>query len=243
MVDTLQPLNGDVLLPLTAQEMADRQRLDAVLDTNEESMLTYIRALKEYRDRRLYRKDFPSFDEYLAERRKKFTRSRASQLIQYIEVLDVLAEQGVETLPRSERQTRPLNGVADGLEMASAWLAAQAASGLEQPDGVWVKGAVETVQQAKDTDGSVDTGNGEMTGIAAAVIQSVADAKARQRDYILQGKKPSLAILEGIVTWRGENSASNLIALELSNLTDEQFDKLARGQVLRFVIYPASETK
>ena len=236
---SLKPLNGDVLTPLSKDEKQDRARLDAVLDANEDSALVYIRALKEYRDKKLYRADYPNFDAYLADRRKKYSRARASQLISHVEVSDTLALLGVETLPESERQTRELRALSDPLEQSTAWRAAQEASGQEQPGSEWVKGAVETIQQAKDTDGFVNSGDGRMRALDAAVIQSVAEAKQRQRDHILAGKKPALAVLEGVVNWRGEDGeARNMIALILKSLTDEQYDAISGGQIVKIYIYP-----
>lgn len=185
---------------LSPQERDEYQDCEATLDATEDSFIEYVRTLKRIRDKALYREDFSSFDEYLANRRKKYTRQRVSQLIQHIEVLDALSCQpAVDTLPESERQTRELLTLSDPVEQASAWIGAQIASGQDQPSSGWVKSGVETVQEAKINDSMVDTtGTGEMKAFTASITAKEAFRRDRQRDYINASTKrePPLIVVE-----------------------------------------------
>ena len=229
------------LLPLTPEETKARDYLDQVMDECESSAIQYVRAMREYRDKRLYRATHATFDAYLAQRRQNFgTRQRAAQLIRHVEVLDSLAEHGVEVLPDSERQTRELPD--DATEQVAAWLTAQSASGQQQPESIWVKGAVETIEQARVTDGHVNTGDGRMTAMDAATIQSVSEAKARQRDYMLAGKKPPLAKFSAAFVSRGNQPETRAyITLRVSDLSEEAAEALAFGTGLVVKIYVYSQ--
>src|SRR5258707_11762853 len=133
----------DIFIPLTSEECAERDRLDAEMDENEDSAVTYIRDLKAYRDKMLWRGTFKRFEEYLATRRKRYSRQRFGQLVNQIHVLDALSsQQGVDVLPENERQTRELLALSDPAEQVASCLGAQVASGEGLPSYSLVKSGV-----------------------------------------------------------------------------------------------------
>ncbi|WP_051470186.1 hypothetical protein [Fischerella sp. PCC 9605] len=96
--------------PLSAEE---RERLLALEREVVESFLTAARALREIRDRRLYRESYPNFEEY-CEARFGYGKRLAYYYIDAANVADNLegSEQIVHVLPTSESQVRPLKGLA-----------------------------------------------------------------------------------------------------------------------------------
>lgn len=242
---TEQGLVIDSFIPLTPDECKERDRLVNVMNDHEESAVAYIKALKEYRDKRLYRDSHSTFESFLAARQKaRFkSRQRASQLVGYLEVvIDLAGQPGVDILPENERQTRPLMALSDPTERADAWLAAQAASGEEQPSGGWVKSGVETLQQIKDTD-RVDTGDGkEAVPSVGNVMESVGSAQMdrirRMQDHIRANRKAKpLAVFEGTVRSTFYDHLIEVNCIHVGGLPKDVFDKLAVGQQCRFVLY------
>jgi hypothetical protein len=241
----------DMFVPLSKEECELRDKLDASMDKNEDSFIEYLRNLKEYRNKRLYRGKYNSFTAYLAERRKKHfkTRQRADQLINHLEVIDALVGQpGVVTLPENERQTRELQSLDNPTKQAAAWLAAQAASGEDQPSSGWVKSGVEIIVQA-DVKDAVDTGDGKESPVTAGnVMESTANAQVervkRMRDHIKanQKSKPT-GVFEGTVRSTFHDHLLNIDCVHVGGVPKDVIDKLTIGKQYRFVLYEITEQK
>lgn len=97
----------EVVEELTEDEVKDRHRLEM---TVEKSFYQAGCALRELRERRLYRISYKNFEEYCRER-FDFTRAAAYYLISAADVMDNLlskCQQFVDILPTKENQCREL---------------------------------------------------------------------------------------------------------------------------------------
>jgi hypothetical protein len=123
-------MTADTATALTPAEATDLARLERRIEAGIAIFDSVGRALAEIRDRRLYRATHASFDDYLLER-WEFTRQRAAQLIGAAVVAANLSTSGLQP-PATERQARPLAGLAAEAQ-AAAWAKAQEAAGTKQP--------------------------------------------------------------------------------------------------------------
>ena len=251
-----KPLVINTFVPLSPDECAERERLDNELDKNEDGMIAYIRDLKAYRDKLLWRGFYPSFESYLQSRRKRFTRTRQrfGQLVRMTEVLDALtsaiSSDGkplVAVLPDKERQTRELLALSDPTEMAAAWLGAQVASGESQPAYGWVRSSVETLVEAKNTIGSVvDTGeDGEVPvaiGFAEATANKEIERIDRMRDHIKANRKSKpLVVFEGVFESSYLDDSEDCFTF--IGRTEKKIEGLEEEQRYRFVVYAIPEKR
>jgi len=104
------------LTKLTLDEMNDLQQHELVIQRGKEQWFTVGMALRDIKERRLYRSAYTSFEEYL-EKRWSISRSRAYQLISGVDVAETVSEQ---TTP-SERQARELAKIDDVQERKEVW--------------------------------------------------------------------------------------------------------------------------
>jgi hypothetical protein len=243
---TDQPLVIELLTPLTAEECDRRDALDKEMDATESGFLIYLRSLAEYRAKHLYRGTYPNFEAYLATRRKKYKRARAGQLIDHVQVIDVLSGVGIATLPENERQSRELKHIEDPQTMAATWLAAQVASGKDQPSGSWIKSAAETMQQVEVKDGMVPgiSDDAEIPadadGVALETARTELERVQRMIDHIRGNRKTKpKAILIGTPTnqWTEGSGKHYLTICVETALPLSDFDKLYAGGPFRFVVY------
>lgn len=105
----------DVLITLD-----ERGRLYQCEEVIEHGLNTFVdvgNALLEIRDSRLYRQDFPTFEDY-CQTRWSFTRMRASQLIAAAEVVENV--NNCLQIPKTESQARPLTQL-EPEQQAEAW--------------------------------------------------------------------------------------------------------------------------
>jgi hypothetical protein len=120
---------------LTTREHREFARAERTIATGLKSFLEVGMALKEIRDKRLYRQQFDTFEEYCV-RRWELSRPRAYQLCAASEVVTHLST-NVDTrlLPESEAQARPLMRLKDPAQWRRAWRAAVklAAAGWNWP--------------------------------------------------------------------------------------------------------------
>jgi hypothetical protein len=173
--------------PLTNEEREEKQRLDVVIDENLNAFAEVIRALAVYRDKRLYREEFPSFTAYLRAKHKKInSRQRADQLITHVAIVDELSTVVDIIPPEHERQSRELARLDDPVARRAAWLRAQVVSGQDQPDSTWVKASVNVVEMARVTGGYVDIGaeGGDLVAFNAAVAKDAAENMQRQIQHV-----------------------------------------------------------
>ncbi len=112
------------------KDTAELERLEGIITKNLQSFYEVGHALMEIRDKRLYEKvrGTATFETYCRER-WDFSRIRAFQLIQFVEVRDNLLTV-VNIQPTSEFQTRPLARL-EPTQQREAWQQAVATA----PDG------------------------------------------------------------------------------------------------------------
>jgi hypothetical protein len=141
---------------LNDDERAERERLERVV---ENSVFEAGRALKELRDRRLYRDIFPTFEDY-CQSRFGFGRRYPYHLIRATAVVDNLiemctncsqnsdsesGESGI-VLPTNEGQVRPLTGLPPS-EQVEVWTAAVEEAGGKVPPARVVKDIVQRIRE------------------------------------------------------------------------------------------------
>lgn len=115
----LLPIVGDELSP---DEESDRLLLERKIEKALKAFYEAGLALREIRDRRLYRDVYQTFEEYCRER-FNLSRRRPYQLIQAADVMDnlmVMCTDGTHPLPSSERQIRPLSPLSPN-EQREVW--------------------------------------------------------------------------------------------------------------------------
>ena len=138
-VDDTSVTAVEVVEELTEEEAAERHRLELKV---ERAFCQAGVALRELRDRRLYRSTHKNFEEYCQDR-FGFNRISAHNRIAAVEVFENLFTIGEQIpLPTNERQVRPLTKLkAD--EQRSCWKEAVEAAGGKVPCGRIVKDIME----------------------------------------------------------------------------------------------------
>lgn len=106
------------MIPLTDAERLEFERMEKRISAGLAMFAAVGDALREIRDRRLYREHYDNFESYCQDR-WEFTRERARQLIAAATVASNLVAAGHEP-PANERQARPLAGLAPEAQ-AEAW--------------------------------------------------------------------------------------------------------------------------
>jgi hypothetical protein len=84
------------------------------------------------RDKRLYRAQCKTFEDYCQER-FGITRVHADRRISFAGLIENLKPMGFKNLPARERQARPLTALPTPELQAEAWSNAQSAAGKDQP--------------------------------------------------------------------------------------------------------------
>ena len=109
------------LSPLTTRERRDFERAERTIARGLKSFMEVGMALKEIRDRRLYRQQYDTFEEYCV-RRWDVSRPRAYELCAASEVVaDLSAIADIQLLPENEAQARPLTRLKDPAQWRRAW--------------------------------------------------------------------------------------------------------------------------
>jgi hypothetical protein len=110
--------------PLTKIERRDFNRDERAVARNLKSFLDLGLALKDIRDRRLYREQYGTFEEYCAQR-WGISRPRGYELCAAAEVVkDLSAVADIQVLPENEFQTRPLTRLKSPHHRKRAWVLA-----------------------------------------------------------------------------------------------------------------------
>jgi hypothetical protein len=91
---------------LTPSEISDFERLEKVVEAGKQTFVAVGLALTEIRDRKLYRRDYSTFEAYCQDR-WGWSRQRGSQLIQAAAVVEALPEK-MSTVVDNERVAREL---------------------------------------------------------------------------------------------------------------------------------------
>ena len=108
---------------LTDAEALELSSLEATVERSLKAFWEIGQALRQIRDRRLYRQDFSTFEDYCTNR-WEMSRRWAYQLIEAATVYENVRH-GAQILPANERQVRPLTAL-PSQEQPRAW--AQAVS-------------------------------------------------------------------------------------------------------------------
>lgn len=163
-------------------------RLETEMEADRAAFARFAENLAIIRDKRLYRAEYRSFDDYCTER-WQLTRRHVDRLIASAEAVADLDPLG---LISNERVARALGEIADPVARKAVWAAAVKAVGAEHVTAAIVKGAQTVLETAQATGGYVDTGDGEMTALSAAILQETTERAERQRQHIRDGRKPPL---------------------------------------------------
>jgi len=112
---------------LDPRDQADLDRLAAIVERHVADYRAVGTALREIRDRKLYRATHETFDDF-ARDRWQMERSHAYRLIDAAEVARNLSPSG--DVPKTENQARPLTSLKPAEQLA-AWSEAKTAAGNE----------------------------------------------------------------------------------------------------------------
>lgn len=116
---------------LTSREQREFKRAELAIAKGLKSFLEVGMALKEIRDKRLYRQQYDTFEEYCIVR-WELSRPRAYELCAASEVMtDLSANADIGLLPENEAQARPLTRLKVVEDRQRAW--AMASEPLPQP--------------------------------------------------------------------------------------------------------------
>ena len=116
---------------LTTREQHEFARSERTIARGLKSFLAVGAALMAIRDRRLYRQQYDTFEEYCI-RRWDFSRIRAYQICAASEVAASLSTIVNIPLPENEAQTRPLTRLKDPAQWRRAWQAAVKVAAAEK---------------------------------------------------------------------------------------------------------------
>jgi len=135
--DALNHTPVEVVEQLSPEEEADLSRLELKV---ERAWDEAARALRELRDRRLYRSKYKTFEEYCRDR-FGFTRQSANFKIAAADVMENLTTKSCQILPTKETQVRPLTKLKPD-EQPQVWSEAVKQNGGKVPSERVVKDAV-----------------------------------------------------------------------------------------------------
>lgn len=165
---------------LTASESTALAEHEAVIERGIQTFYEVGIALADIRDRKLYRADYGTFEDY-AEKRWQMSRPRAYQLIEAAAVVSTTVDIGLPA-PENERQARELGRIPEP-ERAKVW-----AETVERTDGKPTAAAVrETYEQRREPPSDADllAGDGwtqpDGPGFADAVTPPPAAPKPKRR--------------------------------------------------------------
>ncbi|MDF5724408.1 MAG: hypothetical protein PUP91_28900 [Rhizonema sp. PD37] len=140
----VMPLQVIEMLELNEEEQRDRQHYERIV---ERSFYEAGKALKQLRDRKLYRNSHSTFEEYCRDR-FGYNRSRSYQFIDAAIVVDNLQKcpQFVDIFPTAESQVRPLVPLEPDLQQEAWLLSVESACG-KVPTGKIVKDIIQRIRE------------------------------------------------------------------------------------------------
>ncbi|MBW4505527.1 MAG: hypothetical protein KME64_03300 [Scytonematopsis contorta HA4267-MV1] len=194
---------------LSYEEQRDREHLERII---ERSFYEAGKALKEIRDRRLYRSTHKTFESYCQDR-FGYNNSRSYQMMDAATVVENLQKvpQFVEVFPTAEGQVRPLTKL-EPEEQVICWQKAVEEAGNKVPSGKIVKNVVDTIRERTKVPNPYHLGE-----VCVFIPKDNPD---------LRGKKGCWGIVThvgdfscSVETWDGEYTAKieNLSSLELTD--------------------------
>jgi len=113
----LNTMPKEITLPLTAIEQCRLKECERTITDGERNFLEVAKALVEIRDKRLYRKDAKTFDEYVKKRWFK-SSNWAFKMIKAAVVVEALPDNLCNAVPKKERVVRELSKVPEELRAA-----------------------------------------------------------------------------------------------------------------------------
>lgn len=143
MTDTFSQLSTY----LTESEKDVLSKCESVIERGLKSFIEVGTALLAIRDNRLYREAFPTFEAYCQDK-WGMTRQYAHYLIGAVEVTNDLSTNGLQILPTSERQARPLVNVDPDLR-AELWQTAVDTAPNGKVTGAHVQQVVDEYRESK----------------------------------------------------------------------------------------------
>lgn len=144
-----------------------------------------IEAIQQIRDRRLYREEFGTFEDF-CQTELSYTRQYINRLIKAEE-----ANENLETIVSIEHESwmRVLSKAITPEQKRDALAVAYATAPEHKVTAQWLDATIDVLKVAGGTNGYVDTGDGEMTPLTAAITQEVSERQARKRQYIADDSK------------------------------------------------------
>lgn len=137
------------MTPLEIAEQKRLQELEGIIEDGLQSFVATGMALAEIREKRLYKDEFSTFEQY-CRKRWGLSRPYADQLISAQKVVAELETTAIGSeMPRNERQVRPLTKLRTKEKRAEAWESAVKAAGNGNPSAAVVQAAVEELQEPK----------------------------------------------------------------------------------------------
>jgi hypothetical protein len=178
--------NGSVQLyqaALTTREQRELGRAERTIARGLKSFLSVGMALKEIRDKRLYRQHYNTFAEYCADR-WELSRPRAYELCEASAVVaDLSAIADIRVLPKNEAQARPLTRLKATEHRQRAWAMAVAMAAAE--------GRPVTARDAEEAVSKLSSKIGFSPVNGAAIYRTSESIRAAYADppYIGQAKR------------------------------------------------------
>jgi len=171
--------------PLSDAERARKKELDAIISRGLKTFIEVGNALLEYRESRLYRESYPTFEAWV-QAKHGITRQHAGRLIAAATVANNIAGEmePIGYIPESESVLRPVAKLSPESQRIVMLVATQTAPD-HKPTAAWVKSTVDVLEDLSAT-GAVDTGDGVMTPVHAAILQAVQDRALAIKDRITQ---------------------------------------------------------
>ena len=147
--DKIATAGDDVILKMSAKDRKDFERLDRKFEKGQRES---IAALREIRERKLFREDFGTFDDYMESCGR--TRQWATQQINWLRAVELLEEHGKEPYHLSVDAAQPLTKLKDHPEeLVRALLNAEETaqvSGKHDPTKKMLKDAVSNQERFLD---------------------------------------------------------------------------------------------
>lgn len=135
-----------VILPLSDDEKADLAKLEVIVTAGLKTFWEVGRALRQIRDRGLYRDTHKTFEDY-CEERWEMSRAEAYRQIGAASVIEDISTASPKLLPTTISQTRPLQKLKTPEERRKVWELATSAPGVTVTAKV-VEDAVKKVRAA-----------------------------------------------------------------------------------------------
>ena len=267
-IDTVETVSVLEDSELSAEEESDRLSLERQV---ERAFYQAGKALKELRDRRLYRSTHKTFPEYLKDR-FGMKQSRSYQLIDAVKVVDNLSAKVpplvevsdstekvpplVEVLPTSDRQVRPLAQL-EPSQQREVWQQAVEKAGGKVPSSRIVKDIVQHVRERTQVlipysvgdvcsilvkDNPELRGKGGCWGIVTAVGEFSCTVRLWDGEYQLQPE-----YLKELPYSPAQKEEARILSDRLSRLYHPDLEETARailaslGQIERPFLTPLEE--